>query len=91
MYKSEILSYFDVKRYIVLLFDEMKVMINFVLDKMIGELIGFIDFGDLELNFVVLEKVDIIVLYVFEFFVWEMCIKFKFGLVYFVIIGIIVV
>ena len=34
-------SYFDVQRYVVLLFDEMKVMSNLVLDKNTGELIGF--------------------------------------------------
>ena len=51
-------SYFDVQRYVVLLFGEMKVMSNLVLDKNTGELIGFTDLGDLELNFAVLEKSD---------------------------------
>lgn len=69
----------------------MKVMVNFVFDKIIGELIGFIDFGDLNLNFGVFEKVDDVVMYVFVFFVCGICIEFKFGLVYFVIIGVIVV
>ena len=36
--KSETSSYFDVQRYIVLLFDEMKVNANLVLDKATGEL-----------------------------------------------------
>lgn len=75
----------------VFLFDEMKVMLNFVLDKVIGELIGFIDFGDLELNYVVLEKVNEIVIYVFVFLVRGVCIDFKFCFVYFVIIGVIFV
>lgn len=39
-------------------------MVNLVLDKVIGEFIGFIDLGDLDLNFGFLEKVDEIVLYV---------------------------
>lgn len=69
----------------------MKVMLNFVLDKVIGELIGFIDFGDLELNYVVLEKVNEIVIYVFVFLVRGVCIDFKFCFVYFVIIGVIFV
>ena len=51
-------SYFDVQRYVVLLFDEMKIQANLVLDKVTGELIGFIDLGDLDLNFAVLEKAD---------------------------------
>ena len=49
--KSETSGYFDVQRYIVLLFDEMKVNANLVLDKVTGELIGFTDLGDPELNF----------------------------------------
>ena len=49
-------SYFDVQRYVILLFDEMKVTAN--LDKVTGELIGFTDLGDPDLNFAVLEKAD---------------------------------
>lgn len=69
----------------------MKVMVNFVFDKIIGEFIGFIDFGDFDVNFGTLEVFDMIVTYVFVFLVRGVCIEFKFGLVYFVIIGIIVV
>ena len=54
--KAETDSYFDVQRYVVLLFDEMKVMANLVLDKSTGELIGFADLGDPDLNFGALEK-----------------------------------
>ena len=45
--KSETSSYFDFQRYIVFLFDEMKVISNLVLDKMTGELNGFTDLWDL--------------------------------------------
>ena len=38
--KDLINSYFDVQRYIVLLFDEMKIMSNLVFDKVTRELIG---------------------------------------------------
>lgn len=69
----------------------MKVLVNFVLDKEFGEFIGFIDFGDLEFNYVVLDKFDMIVFYVLVFFVWGICIELKFVIVYFVIFGIIVV
>ena len=48
--KQETDNYFDVQRYVVLLFDEMKVMANFVLDKTTGELIGFTDLGDPDLE-----------------------------------------
>lgn len=36
----------------------MKVQSNLVLDKGTGELIGFTDLGDLDLNFAVLDKTD---------------------------------
>lgn len=58
--KSETSNYFDVQCYVVLLFHEMKVLANLVLDKESGELIGFTDLGDPELNFAVLEKSDMI-------------------------------
>ena len=44
-------TYFDVQRYVVLLFDEMKVMSNLVLDKVTGELLDFNDLGDLTMLF----------------------------------------
>lgn len=56
MLKSETESYFDVQRYVILLFDEMKIMANLVLDKVTGELIGFTDLGDPDVNFACLEK-----------------------------------
>ena len=43
---SIINSYFDVQRYVVLLFDEMKVQASLVMDKVTGELIGLTDLGD---------------------------------------------
>ena len=39
--KEKTASYFYVQRYVVLVFDEMKVMANLVFDKTTGELIGF--------------------------------------------------
>ena len=86
--KSETSSYFDVQRYIVLLFDEMKVMSNLVLDKMTGELIGFTDLGDPELNFAALEKADTIASHALAFLVRGMCTELKFGLAHFATTGI---
>ena len=67
--KTQTNSYFDVQRYVVLLFDEMKIMANLVLDKVTGELIGFTDLGDPELNFAVLEKVNEIASHALAFLV----------------------
>ena len=86
--KSETSSYFNVERYIVLLFDEMKVMSNLVLDKMTGELIGFTDLGDPELNFAALEKADTIASHALAFLVRGMCTELKFGLAHFATTGI---
>ena len=76
-------SYFDVQRYVVLLFDEMKIQANLVLDKVTGELIGFTDLGDLDLNFAVLEKADEIASHVLVFLVRGMCTELKFALAHF--------
>ena len=46
------------KRYVVLLFDEMKITSNLVFDKFTGELIGYVDLGDPDINFGTLEKAE---------------------------------
>ena len=81
-------SYFDVQRYVVLLFDEMKVMSNLVLDKVTGELIGFTDLGDLELNYGVLEKVNEIATHALAFLVRGVCTELKFSLAHFATTGV---
>lgn len=43
--------YFDVQRHAVFLTDEMKVKSNLVFDKVNGELIGYVDFGEPEVNY----------------------------------------
>ena len=85
--KSETNSYFDVQRYVVLLFDEMKVMANLVLDKTTGELIGFTDLGDPELNFAALEKVEMIVSHALAFIVRGMCTELKFCLAHLLLLA----
>ena len=85
---AETEHYFDVQRYVVLLFDEMKVMANLVLDKTTGELIGFIDLGDPDLNFGVLEKVDALASHALAFLVRGICTELKFGLAHFATSGI---
>ena len=86
--KSETSGYFDVQHYIVLLFDEMKVTANLVLDKVTGELIGFKDLGDPELNFAALEKADVIASHALVFLVRGMCTELKFALAHFATTGI---
>ena len=86
--QSETESYFDVQRYVVLLFDEMKIMANLVLDKVTGELIGFTDLGDPDLNFGSLEKVDEIASHALAFLVRGVCTELKFCLAHFATTGV---
>ena len=78
--KTETNDYFDVQRYIVLLFDEMKVQANLVLNKVTGEIAGFTDLGDPDVNFATLEKVNDIASHVLVFMVRGVCTELKFGL-----------
>jgi len=86
--KDQADSYFDVQRYVVLLFDEMKIMSNLVLDKVTGELIGFTDLGDPDLNYGVLEKADEIASHALAFLVRGVCTELKFCLAHFATNGV---
>ena len=80
-------SYFDVQRYVILLFDEMKVTSNLVFDKVTGELIGFTDLGDPDLNFAVLEKVDEMATHALAFLAGGVCTELKFCIAHFATSG----
>ena len=43
-------EYFDIERYVVVSFDDMKIQSKLVFDKHTNELIGFVDLGEEELN-----------------------------------------
>ena len=81
-------SYFDVQRYVVLLFDEMKITSNLVFDKFTGELIGFVDLGDPDVNFASLEKADNLASHALVFMVRGVSTELKFSLAYFATDGI---
>ena len=86
--KKETSSYFDVQRYVVILFDEMKIMNNLVFDKFNGELIGFTDLRDPDVNFVLLERVDMIATHALAFLIRGVCTQLKFCLAHFATTGI---
>ena len=81
-------SYFDVQRYVVLLFDEMKINSNLVFDKVTGELIGYVDLGDPEVNYATLDKIDEIATHALEFFIRGLCTELKFSLAHFATDGV---
>ncbi|XP_065061651.1 uncharacterized protein LOC135688649 [Rhopilema esculentum] len=59
----------NVERYIIICFDEMKIQEDLVWDKNSGELIGFVDLGDPEVNFGTLKTVDEVATHVLVFLV----------------------
>lgn len=46
----------EIEKYCIILMDEMKIQENLVWDKHTGDLIGFVDLGDTELNYATLPK-----------------------------------
>ena len=75
--------YFDVQRYVVLLFDEMKIKSNLVFDKITGELIGYVDLGDPDVNFATLEELDKVATHALVLLIRGVCTELKFSLAYF--------
>ena len=74
--------------YVVLLFDEMNIMANSVFDEVTGEMIGFTNLGDTDLDCAALDKVDDIASHTLAFLMHGMCMELKFGLAYFATTGI---
>ncbi len=54
--KKKTAAFSSVERYIVISFDEMKIQEDLVWDKNTGELIGFVDLGDADVNYATLAK-----------------------------------
>ncbi len=57
------------ERYIIISFDEMKIQEDLVWDKNSGELIGFIDLGDAEINYATLDKSNKLATHVLVFLI----------------------
>ena len=73
-------SFCDSEKYVVLLFDEMKVQGNLVWDKNTGELIGFVDLGDDNLNLAVLDSVETVATHILVLMVRGIVNPIKFSL-----------
>ena len=67
--KDMTIQLFDVQRYVVISFDEMKIQSDLVFDKHSNELIGFVDLGDEESNGAAFDKPTAIVTHVLAFIV----------------------
>ncbi len=71
------------EKFVGILFDEMKVQNGLVWDKSTGELIGYVDLGDPDVNFATLENQDKIATHALVFMVKGICTKLQFVLGYF--------
>ena len=77
----------DNENFFVMLMDEMKIQENLVWDKHTGDLIGYVDFGDAELNYATLQKSTNIATYVLVFLLRRVVNPFKFSLATFATTG----
>ena len=78
--RDKVKDFSDSERFVIILSDEMKTQQNLVLDKHSGELIGFVDLGDTELNYSTLERVDQVATLVLVFLVRSIVNPFKFSM-----------
>ena len=65
--KTELFS--ESERYVTILFEEMKIQEDLVWDKHTGELIGFVDLGDMKLNYANLKNVSVLATHILVFLV----------------------
>lgn len=80
--KEHAKDYFDIQRYVVLNFDEMKIQSKLVYDKRTNELIGFVDLGEEKLN-EALTSTNELATHALVFFVRGVATDLKYTLAYF--------
>ena len=84
---EKIKEFSDIERFVVLLLDEMKIQENLVWDKYTGELIGFVNLGDLELNYAALKDVESVATHVLVYLIRSVVNPLKFSLANFATTG----
>ena len=78
--KNNIKNFLNNEKFFVILMDQMKIQSNLVWDKDTGELIGYVDSGDTELNYATMEKTDNIATHILAFLIRSIGNTFKFSL-----------
>ncbi len=76
------------QRYVVLSIDEVKIQENLVYDKHSGELIGFVDLGDTELNYSCFNDVKQLATHALVYYVRGLASDLKFSIAYFATKGV---
>ena len=72
-----------VERFVVLAFDEMKVQSKLVFNKNTGDLVGFLDLGDPDINFTAFDDAEELASHALVFYVRGIASDLKFNLAYF--------
>ena len=85
--KNKIKNFSDNEKFFVILMDAMNIQSNLVWDKHTGELTGYADLGDTELNYATLEKSDNIATHILAFLIHTIVNPFKFSLANFATSG----
>ena len=85
--KHKVEKFSGVEKYVVLLFDEVKIQENLVLDKHTGELIGYVDLSDIDVNYATLKKVDELATHNLVLMIQNIVNPFKFSLANFATTG----
>ena len=85
--KSKVKNFNDFEKFVVLLFDEIKLQEQLVWDKHTGELIGFVDLGDVDVNFAILKKTDEIATHMLVIMIRSLVNPFKFSFANFATTG----
>ena len=78
--KNIVSDFSNIERYIILLMDEMKVQENLVWGKHSGDLIGYVDLGDTDLNYATFQKPDEVASHILVFLVRSIINPLKFSL-----------
>ena len=81
-------SFQPMERFVSIIFDETKIQGNLVWDKYLGELIGFVDLGDIHTNFATLDDVKKLVTHVLVFLIKSIVNPLSYSLATFATTGI---
>ena len=85
--KRKTADFSDSEKHVTILLDEMKIQESLVWDKHTGELIGFVDLGDQDVNYATLENVQSIASHVLVFMIRSIVNPLKFSLATFATTG----
>ena len=81
-------SFQPMERFVSIIFDEMKIQEDLVWDKYSGELIGFVDLGDIHNNFATIDDVKELATHVLVFLVKSIVNPFSYSLATFATTGV---